>query len=66
MQEHLADEGVAVSSNTVSNILHEGELHGRRLRKTPLLKEVHLKARLKFAREHVEKGNILETGFVVR
>ena len=30
LQEHLAGEDVYVSLNTVSNILHEGELHWRR------------------------------------
>ena len=58
MQEHLADEGIDVSTNTASNILHEAELYGRRPWKTPLLKDVHLKAGLKFARERVDKDNI--------
>ena len=44
--------------NILSNILHEAELHERRPRKTPLLKDVQLKARLKFVSEHVDKDNI--------
>ena len=54
----MSDESVDVNLNTVSTILHEAELHGRRPRKTPLLKDVHLKARLKFAIEHVDKDSI--------
>ena len=60
LQEYLADESVHASLNAASNIFHETELHERRPGKTPLLKEVYLKPRLKLAREH-----ILETGFAV-
>ena len=44
--------------NTASNTFHEAELQRRPPRKTPLLKDVHLKVRLKFARERVDKDNI--------
>ena len=56
MQDHLADEGVYVSLDIVSNILHEAVLHGRC--PTLELKDVHLSTRLKFAKEHVDKDNI--------
>ena len=42
VSKHLADEDVDVSLSTVSNSLHEAELHGRRPSKTPLLRDVHL------------------------
>ena len=38
--------------NTKYDILHVTELHGRSPKKTPLQKDVHLRARLMFAREH--------------
>ena len=41
----------------MSNILREAELRGRRQRKRTLLKDVHLKARLKLDGEHVDKDN---------
>lgn len=55
IEEQLSDMGVTVSLSTVSNILHRADLRGHRPRKTPLLKPIHLKTRLKFARDHVEK-----------
>ena len=58
LQEHLAQESVIVSLINVPNILHEAEFHGRRLRTTPLLNDVSLEARLKFARELMDRDNI--------
>ena len=58
LQGYLADEGADVNLNAVSNILHEAEIHCRRPRKTPQLRDVHLRARLKYAREHGDKDNI--------
>lgn len=55
IQKQLSDEGVDVCLNTISNLLHKSKLHGRRPRKTPLLKKNHLRARLKFATEYVKK-----------
>jgi transposase len=55
IKDQLSDLGVTVSLSTVSNVLHRADLRGRRPRKTPLLKPIHLKTRLKFARDHVEK-----------
>lgn len=37
--------------------LHRGGLWGHRPRKTPLLKQRHINARLKFAHEHLKYGN---------
>jgi transposase len=57
LQKQLADEGVSVSLNTLSNTLHEAQLHGRRPRKTPLLSRKNVRARLEFALDHVDKEN---------
>ena len=50
----LASSGVDVSRNTVVRALHRCGLQGHRPRRTPLLKERHIKARLRFAREHLK------------
>lgn len=50
----LASSGVDVSRNKVVRALHRGGLRGHRPRKTPLLKQRHITARLKFAREHLK------------
>ena len=49
----LASSGVDVSRNAVVRALHRGGLQGHRPRRTPLLKELHITARLKFAHEHL-------------
>ena len=49
----LASSGVDVSRNTVVRALRRGGLQGHRPRRTPLLKELHIRARLRFAREHL-------------
>lgn len=46
----LASSGVDVSRNTVVGALHRGGCP----RRTPLLKERHITARLRFAREHLK------------
>ncbi|XP_063588927.1 uncharacterized protein LOC134766102 [Penaeus indicus] len=46
-----------VSRSTIERVLHRGGLHGRRPRKTPLLKKNHLKARLAFARGHIQQDS---------
>lgn len=48
----LASSGVGVSRNTVVRALHHGGLQGHHPRRTPLLEEQHITARLRFAREH--------------
>ena len=52
----LAKSGLEVSRKAVSRTLNRNGLHGCRPRKTPLLKKRHLQARLKFARENLDKG----------
>ena len=57
IQDQLANEGDSVSLSTVSNTLHNASLFGRRPRRTPLLKKNHREARLKYAKEHVDKDD---------
>lgn len=59
-QEHLplvadlASSGVDVSRNTDVRAPRCSGLQGHRPRRTPLLKERHITARLRFAREHLK------------
>ena len=55
IQADLQVQGTIVSSRTIRRYLNENRLHGRRLRKTPLLRGRHKKARLDFAKMHVDK-----------
>ena len=51
--ETLDQAGTKVSRSTIAmieRVLHRWGLHGRRPRKTPLLRKKHLEARLAFAR----------------
>ena len=57
IKKQLSDEGIDVSINTVSNVLHNAALIGRRPQRTPLLKKNHRESRLKFAKEHVDKDS---------
>uniref|UniRef100_A0A3Q4N943 Transposase Tc1-like domain-containing protein n=1 Tax=Neolamprologus brichardi TaxID=32507 RepID=A0A3Q4N943_NEOBR len=50
----LASSGVDVSRNTVVTALHCGGLQQHRRRTSPLLKEQHIVARLRFANEHLK------------
>uniref|UniRef100_A0A671VHZ2 Transposase Tc1-like domain-containing protein n=1 Tax=Sparus aurata TaxID=8175 RepID=A0A671VHZ2_SPAAU len=50
----LASSGVDVSRNTVVRALYYDGLQGHRPRRTPLLKEWHITARLTFACEHLK------------
>jgi len=47
-----------VSRRTVGRILRRGGLKACRPRKTPLLKSVHLKARIAFAKRHMDKDSL--------
>uniref|UniRef100_H2M9V3 Transposase Tc1-like domain-containing protein n=1 Tax=Oryzias latipes TaxID=8090 RepID=H2M9V3_ORYLA len=49
------DQGTSVSDRTIRRCLSQSGLHGRRPRRTPLLKGNHKKARLEFAKMHVDK-----------
>ena len=55
IQADLQVQGTIVSSRTIRRCLNENGLHGRRPRKTPLLRGRHKKARLDFAKMHVDK-----------
>lgn len=48
----LEQSGRSVSRSTISNILHKDNLRGCHPRKAPLLRNMHLKAHLKFANEY--------------
>lgn len=50
-----AMSGVEVSKHTVARALHRNGLRGCRPRKTPLLQKRHLKARLQYARDNLQK-----------
>lgn len=49
--------GKQVSKNTVRRALYRNGLHGRTPRRTPLHKTRHLKARLNFAKENLERSS---------
>uniref|UniRef100_H2LAD6 Transposase Tc1-like domain-containing protein n=1 Tax=Oryzias latipes TaxID=8090 RepID=H2LAD6_ORYLA len=51
----LLDQGTSVSERTIRRCFSQSGLHGRRSRRTPLLKGNHQKARLEFAKMHVDK-----------
>lgn len=57
---HLSEEvstavGVKISAQTVRRTLHEMNLHGRRPRRKPLLKQRHKTARMEFAESHTNE-----------
>ena len=57
-QEELVNDlkavGTAVTKRTISNTLHREGLKSCWARKVPLLKKAHVRARLKFAKEHLD------------
>ena len=55
LQKELQAAGTKVSKDTISRTLHRVGLHSRTPRKTPLLKPKHVKARLEFAKRHLQK-----------
>ncbi len=50
----LKRAGTTVSTVTVSNTLHRGELKSCSTRKVPLLKPARVQAHLKFAKDHLD------------
>lgn len=50
----LQRAGTKVTKATISNTLRRQELKSCSARRVPLLKPVHVRARLKFAREHLD------------
>ncbi|CAJ0960556.1 unnamed protein product, partial [Ranitomeya imitator] len=50
----LQRAGTNVTRPTISNTLHHHGLRSCSARRVPLLKQVHVRARLKFAREHLD------------
>lgn len=55
LKADLEQSGVMVSTRTIRRTLNQAGLHGRRPRKTPLLKKRHKKGRLIFAKEYLDK-----------
>uniref|UniRef100_A0A3Q2PJ87 Transposase Tc1-like domain-containing protein n=1 Tax=Fundulus heteroclitus TaxID=8078 RepID=A0A3Q2PJ87_FUNHE len=55
LKTHLDQSGVIVSASTIRRTLNKVGLYGRRPRKTPLLKKIHKKERLNFAKENLDK-----------
>ena len=55
LQKGLQAAGTEISTDTISSTLQRVGLHSRFPKKTPLLKPRHVKARLKFAHEHLDK-----------
>ena len=53
IKKDLSAEGIDVSINTMSSVLHNAALTGCRSRRTALLKKNHRGARMKYAEEHV-------------
>lgn len=55
LQGHLAADGVTVHCSTIQRTLHREQLYGRVMRKKPFLHTRHKKARLRFAKLHLNK-----------
>lgn len=53
--KNLSDSGTTISRQTLQRTLHNEGLRGCRPRKTPLLQPRHVKARLAFAKAHIDK-----------
>ncbi|KAK3533381.1 hypothetical protein QTP70_019327 [Hemibagrus guttatus] len=54
LENDLQRAGTKVTKTTISNTLHRQGLKSCSARRVPLLKPVHVRARLKFAREHLD------------
>ncbi len=55
LKDNLEQSGVMVSTSTIRRTLNQAGLHGRRPKKTLLLKKRHTKERLIFAKEYLNK-----------
>ena len=55
LQRNLQAANAHASQDTIAGALHRVGIYSRSPRKTPLLKTRHVIARLKFAREHLQK-----------
>ena len=55
LQRDLQSSGTNVCKNTIRTVLRKRGFHSRSPRKTPLLKEIHVKERRNFAEEHLSK-----------
>ena len=53
LQGSVSEMGVSVHQSTISRSLHKADLHGQVARKKPLLKKMHLQARVEFAKKHL-------------
>lgn len=53
--DEIEADGTQVSVSTVKRVLHHHGLRGCHARRKPLLQKRHLKARLKFAADHMDK-----------
>ena len=53
--DEIEADGTQVSVSTVKRVLHRHGLRGCHARRKPLLQKWHLKARLKFAADHMDK-----------
>lgn len=51
--DDLKGSGIAVTKRTITNTLRRNDLKSCRARKVPLLKKMHVQARLKFANDHL-------------
>lgn len=55
LQKDVADTGVVVHYSTIKRYLYKYGLHGRVIRRKPLLRPHHKNQRLNFANEHIDK-----------
>ncbi|KAI3358130.1 hypothetical protein L3Q82_003131 [Scortum barcoo] len=58
LQQALATVDVKVHDSTIRKRLHKFDFHGRCARRKPLLSKKNIKARLKFARENIDKDQV--------